>query len=358
MAISSLPPWLQTSPEDFLKATSAGAAAGLEAQRTAAGGASAGIDVARMGAAGGQAGLEAVRTAQGGAEVGLRSRQLALEAQQQIIQAQQAANTLASHERIANMEAQARKEITEQNRLREDQQNAISNAMRSMQIGIAKQKVADDEAIANQKAIDAALTYKDEVGLADYIRGGGDPATGLLTYRRAAKLADAYANLKSGMPGGPEAIDIPGSGGRQAVKLGNRYQLLPELTQESKVDDELLKARIKRRLDLGITDEAAQKELDDLVAQRKALASRQTPPPSPEAPLGWRHTPDGKSWEPVPYWDQAPTALIKRGRIYMGPAGGELAPGQPERVTTQAQYDALPSGTIYVGEDGKKYRKP
>lgn len=27
-------------------------------------------------------------------------------------------------------------------------------------------------------------------------------------------------------------------------------------------------------------------------------------------------------------------------------------------ITTKEQYDALPSGTIYVGKDGKKYRKP
>jgi hypothetical protein len=36
-------------------------------------------------------------------------------------------------------------------------------------------------------------------------------------------------------------------------------------------------------------------------------------------------------------------------------------PAQPQgaqTVTTKAQYDALPSGAIYIGKDGKRYKKP
>lgn len=33
-------------------------------------------------------------------------------------------------------------------------------------------------------------------------------------------------------------------------------------------------------------------------------------------------------------------------------------PADTEKVTTKAQYDALPSGTTYIGKDGRRYRKP
>lgn len=34
------------------------------------------------------------------------------------------------------------------------------------------------------------------------------------------------------------------------------------------------------------------------------------------------------------------------------------ATSTPGRITTKAQFDALPSGTVYIGKDGKRYRKP
>lgn len=36
----------------------------------------------------------------------------------------------------------------------------------------------------------------------------------------------------------------------------------------------------------------------------------------------------------------------------------EVSAGGSKIVSTKAQYDALPSGTIYTGTDGKAYRKP
>lgn len=38
---------------------------------------------------------------------------------------------------------------------------------------------------------------------------------------------------------------------------------------------------------------------------------------------------------------------------FMPPPTGEV-----KQVTTQAEFDALPSGTIYISTDGKRYRKP
>lgn len=40
------------------------------------------------------------------------------------------------------------------------------------------------------------------------------------------------------------------------------------------------------------------------------------------------------------------------------PAGGAPPAQTSPTVTTRDQFDALPSGTVYIGKDGKKYRKP
>ena len=39
------------------------------------------------------------------------------------------------------------------------------------------------------------------------------------------------------------------------------------------------------------------------------------------------------------------------------PYGGQATPTATQTVTTQEQYDALPSGATYI-EDGKRYKKP
>lgn len=77
-------------------------------------------------------------------------------------------------------------------------------------------------------------------------------------------------------------------------------------------------------------------------------------------------TPDG---QPIPgaYVDGAGKVHDFRTTIQKLSGGGTGLPGQgnggnaqggPPKVTTQAQYDALAKGSVYIGKDGKKYRKP
>jgi len=46
---------------------------------------------------------------------------------------------------------------------------------------------------------------------------------------------------------------------------------------------------------------------------------------------------------------------LKSGKAAAAPASAAAA---PKKIATQADYDALPSGTVYTGKDGKAYRKP
>jgi hypothetical protein len=108
---------------------------------------------------GASTGVAAARTA---IERDENSARLAQEALQHNQQVQMEGARLSQQEHLANMEMQARKEISEQNRLREDQKLAIDSAYHTAQIGIAKGRLNEQAAIANAKAQDAALRIKRE----------------------------------------------------------------------------------------------------------------------------------------------------------------------------------------------------
>jgi len=54
-----------------------------------------------------------------------------------------------------------------------------------------------------------------------------------------------------------------------------------------------------------------------------------------------------------PAWDAA--GAIPRPAA---PAASATAPQEPSQVTSKAQFDNLPSGAVYIGKDGRRYRKP
>ena len=59
----------------------------------------------------------------------------------------------------------------------------------------------------------------------------------------------------------------------------------------------------------------------------------------------------------LPQGHGIPPGPFQRGYV---PPGAALpsAPTAPSKVTTKEQYDALEPGAIYIGKDGKRYRKP
>jgi|SRR5688572_4618931 len=58
------------------------------------------------------------------------------------------------------------------------------------------------------------------------------------------------------------------------------------------------------------------------------------------------------------------TVVLEGSEANRGQGGIEMRreiprpPEQSDKVTTKAQYDALPKGAVYTGKDGRKYRKP
>jgi hypothetical protein len=128
-----LPPWLNVSPRDFVSSASAGAAAGVSAGHLA----------------------ESVVN---------DSARLALESQAQAARIQQAQEALAQHERIANMEMQARMEISRKAELLHNQQLAVQKAYKEGEIGVMQDRLQEAKTIAEAKSKAAAQQFSDEQG--------------------------------------------------------------------------------------------------------------------------------------------------------------------------------------------------
>ena len=137
MAIGSIPPWIRGP--NTLEALSSGAGAGGSAARTEQAGQ---FESARLG-------MEAERMRQGAA---IQQAQLQQAAEQHAI------------------EFQARAKLAEQNQEREQQRLNIENAYKTAALGIAKGRLEETQAIADQKAKAAALMFQQEQGFHNYLK--------------------------------------------------------------------------------------------------------------------------------------------------------------------------------------------
>lgn len=113
-----------------------------------------------------------VGAASEGAQAGLGAARIALQAEQMHQQNQQEGARLSQQEHIAQMEAQTRQEIAQQNQLRESQRLAIEQAYQNAQIGMAKGRLEQQQAVAAAKAKEAAASFqRDQAFSADLASG-------------------------------------------------------------------------------------------------------------------------------------------------------------------------------------------
>jgi hypothetical protein len=189
-----VPPWLNVTPDSFVRSANEGASAGLGAARLRQAGDS---DAAR----------------------------LALEAQSIAQRADAADAQLSEHERIAQMEAQTRKEIAQQNQLRETQQLAIEQAYKQAQLGLGKQRIDEQKAIANAKAKEAAMTYQQEQGAAQYLRDNpGDVAGALLNFPKGRSVVGTIGRSQS-----MDGVQMQDVDGHTFAKISpNRFELMKD----------------------------------------------------------------------------------------------------------------------------------
>lgn len=133
--MATIPSHLNFDPSDFQQARQGGASAGV----AVAGGQRAGAAQAS------QARQAQARMAQ---ESQLANQRIAL-AQQQLTQQQI----------LAEMEAQTRKEIAQQNHLKQQQEIEVQKAYQTSRLGLEAQRIKQAEAVNNARARDAAMRF-------------------------------------------------------------------------------------------------------------------------------------------------------------------------------------------------------
>jgi hypothetical protein len=182
MALDVPTPWI-TAP-NVVGALSAGASAGASAAHIAA-----------------QRESEGARLAQ----------QAMLENQRNQMEAAQ----LSQAERLATMEMQARKEIAQQNQLRESQRLAIQDAYHTAQIGMAKSRLEEQQAVADAKARDAAMTIKREQDFGAAIAGGMPVIEAYKRFPVSASVVNAFTRAQ-----------IQGGEGGKGIVREGKYPLI------------------------------------------------------------------------------------------------------------------------------------
>lgn len=120
-------------------------------------------------ASGGAVGENAARLQTGREESSARLAQDAIQHNQQL---QMESARLSQQEHLAQMETQARKEIAEQNQLREQQRQAITAAYHQAQIGMEKGRLEQQQAVAEAKAQNAAQAFQREQAFAKDVASG------------------------------------------------------------------------------------------------------------------------------------------------------------------------------------------
>ncbi len=118
---------------------------------------------------GGAAGEGAARIINQREESSARLAQDALQHNQQL---QMESARLSQSEHLAQMEMQARKEVSQQNQLREQQRMAITDAYHQAEIGMEKGRLEQQQAVAAAKAKEAAMAFQREQSFAKDVASG------------------------------------------------------------------------------------------------------------------------------------------------------------------------------------------
>lgn len=263
-----IPSWVSVNPKDFTQAASQGADAGIAAQRSQN---SAQEDAAR---------------------IGLQSQQLAQSALAESHRAAEAAKRLDHEQVMAQMEAQARREIAQKNAIRESQQLAIDAAYKQQRIGLGQQHVEQMQAVADAKARDAARMFANQQGFAKALASGVPVAEAMAQFPVAPSMARALS------PGGgvkdygdPETMDL-GGGVKAAFRRNspglhiiNPVKNAPEISVSNRIQVQKAIDGLERQK-AGLipgADDAQIRQIDARIQNWNQFGQTNTPAPSDDA---------------------------------------------------------------------------
>lgn len=253
---------------------------------------------------------------------------------------------------------------------------------------IARDQAARDAQLLDQmsrvakstKDIEVAMQAQDVMGFRNAVASGTPAIQALQRFPRAA-TSPLVAAMRTGQQatwvpgvqgGAPGHFQLPSGGVTiPPVSLSPRADMPTVAQPVTTPEGEVLgygavtgptTRRIIPKAKSGTLDAAARKEIDLLTREKAAL----------DKEIGgtiWIAQSDEKTGEPLPEYKAQHEAALSR-RAFIDKRLGELLPGAypaavstnapagtPIKVTSKAQRDTLPKGTIYVGPDGRTYTK-
>lgn len=108
---------------------------------------------------------------------------------------------------MQQMEMQMRKEILDQNRLRDQQRLQISDAYHQAQLGLARGRLEEQQAVADAKAKDAAMRFDMEQKFGAAVAGGASVMDAYKQFPVPSGVVNAFTRAKTaGMPGDKNVI--------------------------------------------------------------------------------------------------------------------------------------------------------
>ena len=225
------------------------------------------------------------------------------------------------------------------NAMREQEAQALAESVFRQQ---AKQAFEDRNVRQQEDAVRAALQYQGQRQLQHDLDSGVNPAVAL------ARSWHALGN-RTGLGSVMRAANPPTSIGKE-----------PMTVHTESVLDPATGLAVPNKLKV-FNDRGAFKIID--TAQRPNETVTEKFPaitPSPEQPGSTNFF--GRVTAPVPEVAGQPERIVTRRGVG---APFPLSPVQPRGtnagpivIQTKAEYDALPSGTVYISNNGKPHRKP
>jgi hypothetical protein len=255
----------------------------------------------------------------------------------------------------------------------------IGAASRGAQLGLSaraqdeeENRAADRLALAyktlesqERRASEASQARHEQAAAALALRGKQMDALGKYRQERLSEQERALDLRKKSIE---DSLDLRKKAMEQSLDLKNQA-LAGKLTDEEKSSLNAAQ-NTKRQAQIKLADPnmtpSAREGLSNTIAQADmiigAISGRTNRPPvampstnAPPASAALQSRPGVMSrlWTAI-FPGDATNALPAAG---MPPSTGTAASAPPQ-ITTQEQFDALPSGSVYFGEDGKRYRKP
>ena len=295
--------------------------------------------------------------------------------QQLAAQVQQNRASLANQYAIAEMENSARMAAMQQDAIQKAQQMEVEKAYRNSMMGLQSRELQQKQDLFDMQAQEAARQFQARQAMRAEVEAGlgkgqspadataraaaiwgteaGSPAVAdiLNGSQRAQAGPQAFVNVKN-----PDGTDS----GRRAYFTGQTWQLVDQERPNPMDLEEFstLNSQISElRKQLNGKDYEFARAADDRARRGDQMSQTLL-----DSALDYR-----KRAMELRRLELKRDAMRKSlGAFYQQPSVFQQADipagigrtNQIQAVTSKQQFDALPSGAIYVGEDGKKYKKP